>query len=116
MKIRKIIPAIIIFVIIVGIFSTNVHAEENTNYFEKSIVGSTGWSTCDQTAKEQPNNKSKTEQGKHVAIFPPQGGIWITEWYLHIDNKKIPVGNDYNVTSIEEIKQNIELVIKGDKL
>lgn len=59
---------------------------------------------------------SITEQGKHVAIFPPQGGMWISEWYLHIDDKKILVGNDYNATSIEEIKQNIELAIKGDKL
>lgn len=59
MKIRKIIPAVIIFVIMVGIFSATVHAEENTNYFEKSIVGSTGWSTCNQTAKEQPNSNSK---------------------------------------------------------
>ena len=59
---------------------------------------------------------SITERGKHIAIFPPQDGMWITEWYLLIDNKKILVGNDYNVTSIEEIKQNIELAIKGDKL
>ena len=33
MKIRKTIPAIIIFVIMVGIFSANVHAEEKYKLF-----------------------------------------------------------------------------------
>ncbi len=57
-----------------------------------------------------------TEQGKHLDIFPPQGGEWITAWFLNINNKKIFVGSDYNVTSIEELKSNIEAKIKEEAL
>lgn len=57
---------------------------------------------------------SITEQGRHLAVFPPQGGMWITEWYLHINSKKILVGNDYNETSIEELKSKIESIIRGE--
>lgn len=56
-----------------------------------------------------------TEQGKHLAVFPPQGGTWITEWYLIINNQKILVGSDYNPITIDELKSNIENTIKENK-
>lgn len=84
MKIRRLIPAIIIMLIIVGIFNVNVHAEENTNYFERSIVGSTGWSTCNQNAKEQPNANAKNlftvEAGNAFCILSEVGNYWCIKY------------------------------------
>jgi len=70
----------------------------------------------DELNKKYNIQASITEQGQHVAIFPPQGGMWVTAWFLNINNKKIFVGSDYNVTSIEELKSNIEAKIKEEVL
>lgn len=84
MKIRKIIPAIIIMLIVVGIFNVKVYAEESENYFEKSIIGATGWSTCDQSAKEQPNANSKTvftvSAGNAFCILSEVGNYWCVQY------------------------------------
>lgn len=54
---------------------------------------------------------SIVEQGRHLDIYPPYGGSWMTEWYLVINNQKIFVGTDYNNT-IDDFKSNIENIIK----
>ena len=59
---------------------------------------------------------SITEQGENIGVFPPQGGMWITAWFLNINNKKIFIGSDYSATSIEELKSNIEAKIKEEVL
>ena len=70
----------------------------------------------DELNKKYNIQASITEQGKHVDIFPPQGGMWITAWFLNINNKKIFIGSDYSATSIEELKSNIEAKIKEEVL
>ena len=88
MKFKKIIPAVIIMIVMVGIisllFSFKVYASEDENYFEKSIVGATGWSTCSQNAKEQPNANSKNlftvEPGNAFCILSEVGNYWCIKY------------------------------------
>ena len=57
-----------------------------------------------------------TEKGEHLDIFPPYGGIWVAAWFLHINDKEILIGTDYNTGSIEELKSKIEKIIKEEAL
>ena len=57
-----------------------------------------------------------TEHSEHLAVFPPQGGMWINAWFLHINDKEILIGTDYNTGSIEELKSKIEEIIKEEAL
>ena len=61
-------------------------------------------------------NASITEQGEHLAVYPPYGGMWLTAWFLHINGKEIFVGNDYNNISTEKLKSIIEAIIKEEAL
>ena len=61
-------------------------------------------------------NASITEQGENIDIFPPQCGIWVAAWFLHINGEEIFVGNAYNTRSIEELKSKIEAIIKEEAL
>jgi hypothetical protein len=70
----------------------------------------------DELNKKYNIQASITEQGQHIAIFPPQGGMWVTAWFLNINNKKIFIGSEYNVISIEELKSKIEEIIKEEVL
>jgi len=71
------------------LFSFKVYAANDENYFEKSIVGTTGWSTCSQNAKELPNNNSKTmfivEAGKAFCILSEVGNYWCIKYDHDID-------------------------------
>ena len=63
----------------------------------------------EELSKKYNVKASITEQGKHF------GGMWITEWYLIINNQKILVGSDYDPITIDELKSNIENTIKENK-
>lgn len=68
----------------------------------------------DELNKKYNIQASITEKGKHLAVYPPYGGMWITAWFLHINGEEIFVGSDYNTTSIEKLKSNIEAIIKEE--
>ena len=57
-----------------------------------------------------------TTQSERLAIFPPYGGTWIVSWFLHINDKEILIGTDYNTGSIEKLKSKIEEIIKEEAL
>ncbi len=70
--------------------------------------------------KEFNTNVLLETKAFHIAIYPPYGGMWCTEFNIKLNNKKIFVGSDY-AHSKEDIKNNIYKEVlkyietKGDK-
>lgn len=75
---------LLIFMVFSLCIPINVNAEESTNYFELSIVGSTGWTTIKTDIKSKPDCMSSTiltiDEGQAFCVLQEINNYWLIKY------------------------------------